>query len=94
MVFNVKKNSVTTYPNPQINCNVQCFLTEEDKTDDQKAVYWIPFQVPLTECIGKTQDEINQMLLDKGAELFNAPDMQPIYQAIEFGININAPETL
>ena len=94
MFYSVKKNSVSTFPTPVINCNVLCFLKEEDKADESKAVYWIPFQISLTDCIGKTQEEIDSMIKTKGEELFNAPEMQPIYQAIDIGININTPEIL
>lgn len=94
MEYSVKKNTVSNYPNPQINCNVLCFLTEEDKVDEQNAVYWIPFSINLTDCIGKTQEEIDQMILTNGDRLFNASEMQVIYQAIELGVNVNAPEIL
>jgi hypothetical protein len=94
MLYSVKKNSVSTYPTPILNCNVLCFLHEEDKTDEQKAVYWIPFQVPLTDYIGKTLEEIDTMVLVKGTEIFNEPGMQPIYAAIEMGVNINTPQIL
>lgn len=91
MVYTIKKNSISTYPNPQINCNVLCFLTEADKTDETKAVYWIPFQISLVECQAKkmTAEQIQTYIEQQGKEKFNAPEMQAIYSAIELGASLN-----
>jgi hypothetical protein len=90
MLYKIIKNAISNYPSPMIACNVSCYLTEEAKTNDN-ACYWIPFQVSLTECIDKTQEQIDEMIKVKGEELFNAPEMKVIYQAIEVGAGISTP---
>lgn len=94
MVSNIKKNSVSNYPTPAVNCSVLCFLKEEDKADEQKAVYWISFQIPLQECIGLSPEQIDDKIKAEGERLFNLPEYQTIFQAIELGVNIQAPATL
>lgn len=94
MFYNIKKNSVSTYPSPQVNCVVQCFLSEADMTDDNKAVYWIPFQVSLQECIGLTSEQIDAKIKTQGEALFNAPEMVTIFNAIEAGENIQTPKVI
>lgn len=91
MVYTIKNNGISNYPNPQINCNVLCFLKDEDKTDESKAVYWIPFQVSLVECETKkmTAEQIETYIEQTGKEKFEAPEMQPIYSAIELGASLN-----
>lgn len=91
MFYKTVKKSISNYPNPQINCSVECFLKEEDMTDESKAVYWIPFQVSLIECMEKklTSIQIEDYIQQVGKEKFDAPEMQPVLQAIEFGASLN-----
>jgi len=91
MVYKIQNNGISNYPNPTINCNVLCFIEEEDKTDESKAVYWIPFQISLVECQAKkmTADQIQQYIEQQGKERFEAPEMQAIYSAIELGASLN-----
>lgn len=92
MFYKIKKNSVSNYPNPTINNTVLCMLNETDT--EENAVYWIPFQISLNECIDKTETEINDMIRAEGERLFSLPEYQVIYQSIEAGVNITAPEIL
>lgn len=94
MLYNIKKNSVSNFPTPCINCNVVCFLTEVEMQDEQNAVYWLPFQIPLNECIGMTPEGIDDKIMAKGNELFNRPEMQVIFDSIELGRNVIAPEVI
>lgn len=90
MVYKIKNNGISNYPNPTINCSVECFLQDADKTDETKAVYWIPFQISLVECIEKkmSQEQIEAYIEQQGKERFNAPEMQAIYSAIELGASL------
>lgn len=92
MFYKIKKNSVSNYPVPVINAVVLCFLNEEDTED--KTVYWIPFQHSLECCLDKTKEEIDQMIREEGERLFNLEENQVIFQAIEKGVEITAPEIL
>lgn len=91
MFYKIKNNGISNYPNPTINCSVECFLKEEDKADETKVVYWIPFQISLVECQAKkmTAEQIQAYIEQKGQEMFNAPEMQSIFAAIEFGASLN-----
>lgn len=91
MVYEIKNNGISNYPNPQISCSVECFLKDEDKADETKVVYWIPFYISLVECQAKkmTAEQIQTYIEQQGAQMFNAPDMQPIFAAIEFGASLN-----
>jgi len=91
MVYEIKKNSISNYPNPTINCNVLCFLNDTDKADESKAVYWIPFQISLVECQAKkmTAEQIQTYIEQQGKEKFEAPEMQQIFSAIELGASLN-----
>jgi hypothetical protein len=93
MLFEIVKNSVSNYPSPMINCTVNCFLNETEKANNNPC-YWIPFNVSLTECIGLSQEAINQIIIERGTALYNAPEMEPIFQAIELGVNVSAPEVV
>lgn len=94
MFYKIKKNSISNYPTPTINAAVLCFISEEDFTDENKAVYWIPFTKNLEDLIGKTSAEIDDMLKAEGEELFNKPENQTIFSAIELGLTINTPEII
>lgn len=95
MVYTIKRNSISNYPNPQINCNVLCFLKQEDAADESKAVYWIPFQISLVECTEKkmTAEQIQTYIEQQGKEKFEASEMQTILQAVEFGASLNLNST-
>lgn len=88
MIYEIKKNSISNYPTPVINCTVLCYLTEEDKADENKAVYWIPYQVQLQGCLGMSKDEINQRIITTGEELFHSEQYQAMFQAIELGATL------
>lgn len=92
MFYNIKKNSVSNFPNVTVNCNVLCFLNEADKQDESKACYWISYQIQLSECIGMTPQQIDEKVKEKGEELFNRPEMKLIFDAIELGQNVISPE--
>lgn len=94
MFYDIKKNSISNYPSPMVNCTVNCFLHETDKLDETKAVYWIPYQINLSDCIGLTPEQIDNKIRTQGEALFSSPDYQTIFQAIELGTNVNAPEVL
>lgn len=91
MVFKIKKNGISNYPNPTINCSVLCFLADADRTDESKVVYWIPFQISLVECMEKkmTPEQIAVYIEQQGKQKFEAPEMQPIFSAIELGASLN-----
>lgn len=91
MVYKIKNNGISNYPNPTINCSVECFLEDADKTDESKAVYWIPFQISLVECTAKelTADQIQQYIEQQGKQKFNDPGMQQIFAGIELGASLN-----
>lgn len=91
MVYTIKNNGISNYPNPTINCNVLCFLKQEDTADETKVVYWIPFQISLVECQAKkmTAEQIQDYIEQTGKEKFEAPEMQPIFSAIELGASLN-----
>lgn len=91
MFYKTVKKSISNYPNPQINCSVECFLKEEDMPDESKVVYWTPFQISLIECMQKkmSSTQIDDYVQQIGKEKFEAPEMQPILQAIEYGASLN-----
>lgn len=91
MVYKIKNNGISNYPNPTINCSVECFLKQEDTADESKAVYWIPFQISLVECQTKgfSPEQIQTYIEQTGQQKFNAPEMQPIFSAIELGASLN-----
>lgn len=91
MFYKTVKKSVSNYPNPEINCSVECFLKEEDMADETKAVYWIPFQINLVECMEKkmSSTQIDDYIQQTGKQRFEAPEMQQIFSAIEFGASLN-----
>jgi hypothetical protein len=94
MFYRIKKNAVSNYPVPKVGCSVLLFLKEEDGVDEQKAVYWMPFEVNLSECLAMTPQEIDEMIKVKGDELFNKPENQTLYASIELGATLTAPEVI
>lgn len=91
MFYKTVKKSISNYPNPTINCSVLCFLADADKTDESKVVYWIPFQISLVECMEKKMnpEQIQTYIEQQGKQKFEAPEMQPIFSAIELGASLN-----
>jgi hypothetical protein len=68
---------------------VNCYLTEEDEAVNN-ACYWIPFKIHLVDFIDR-EDEVDAAIKTEGERLFNDPDMQNIFKAIEIGVKIETP---
>lgn len=91
MLFKTIKREISNYPFPKLPCQVCCYLTQEKK-DAEDACFWIGFDFPLTDLVGKTDEEINAMVKAEADRLIADPENQAIFEAIEFGVSIVAPE--
>lgn len=94
MQYRIKKTSVSYYPNPVLNCNLLLFLDNADITQEGQEVYSFPMPIQLSELSGKTTEEKDQYVIDRGVELFNSEQVQIVCTEIEANLDIITPELL